>query len=408
MDYAKLAAALDSFKRSGCTIRLPDINESRLGFTPDVKTNSILYGLKGITKVTDPAINEIMANRPFKSFDDFLNRITRRIVTKDKIINLIKCGAFDRLENKNRRQILEEYIWQECGPKKKLTMQNANMLIDMNLLADADVSYQENVYKLTKELRKHRDPNKLWYCGDRLVIPEDKIELWRQIIGDSKLEVKEIVINDEPRRVISSSDWDRFYEINMQKIKTYIQTNHDALLQKLNNRLFMDEFNKYCAGDELQWELDSINFFFSGHPLDGALDEYDIHIDPIESIVEDAQDGQFVIKGKIIPKMKLYTVAATVIDRDNTKAIVTVQAPDGVLTLKLYKGLYAEYSKADEETGEESFFEKGVHLLITGIQRGSTFVPKVYKNTGRHSLLRIYLNENNKCSAICTKENADA
>ena len=408
MDYAKLAAALDSFKRSGCTIRLPDINESRLGFTPDVKTNSILYGLKGITKVTDPAINEIMANRPFKSFDDFLNRITRRIVTKDKIINLIKCGAFDRLENKNRRQILEEYIWQECGSKKKLTMQNANMLIDMNLLADADVSYQENVYKLTKELRKHRDPNKLWYCGDRLVIPEDKIELWRQIIGDSKLEVKEIVINDEPRRVISSSDWDRFYEINMQKIKTYIQTNHDALLQKLNNRLFMDEFNKYCAGDELQWELDSINFFFSGHPLDGALDEYDIHIDPIESIVEDAQDGQFVIKGKIIPKMKLYTVAATVIDRDNTKAIVTVQAPDGVLTLKLYKGLYAEYSKADEETGEESFFEKGVHLLITGIQRGSTFVPKVYKNTGRHSLLRIYLNENNKCSAICTKENADA
>ena len=194
----------------------------------------------------------------------------------------------------------------------------------------------------------------------------------------------------------------------MQKIKTYIQTNHDALLQKLNNRLFMDEFNKYCAGDELQWELDSINFFFSGHPLDGALDEYDMHIDPIESIVEDAQDGQFVIKGKIIPKMKLYTVAATVIDRDNTKAIVTVQAPDGVLTLKLYKGLYAEYSKADEETGEESFFEKGVHLLITGIQRGSTFVPKVYKNTGRHSLLRIYLNENNKCSAICTKENADA
>jgi DNA polymerase-3 subunit alpha len=89
MDYAKLAAALDSFKRSGCNIRLPDINESRLGFTPDVKTNSILYGLKGITKVTDPAINEIMANRPFKSFDDFLNRITRRIVTKDKIINFI-------------------------------------------------------------------------------------------------------------------------------------------------------------------------------------------------------------------------------------------------------------------------------------------------------------------------------
>ena len=408
MDYAKLAAALDSFKRSGCNIRLPDINESRLGFTPDVNTNSILYGLKGITKVTDPAINEIMANRPFSSLDDFLNRITRRVVTKDKIINLIKCGAFDRIENKNRRQILEEYIWQECNPKKKLTMQNANMLIDMNLLADADVNYQENVYKLTKELRKHRDENKLWYCGDRLVIPEDKIELWRQIIVDSKLEVKEIVINGEPRRVISSNDWDRFYEGHMAKIKTYIQKNHDDLLTKLNNKLFQEEFDKYCSGDELQWELDSINFFFSGHPLENALSGWDIPIDPVGSIVEDAQDGQFVIKGKIVPKMRLYTVAATVIDRDNTKAIVTVQAPDGVLSLKLYKGLYAEYNKADEETGEESFFEKGIHLLITGIQRGSTFVPKVYKSTGRHSILRLVLDKNNNCSAIQQKDNVSA
>ena len=406
MDYAKLAAALDSFKRSGCNIQLPDINESRLGFTPDAKTNSILYGLKGITKVTDPAINEIMANRPFSSLNDFLSRITRRVVTKDKIINLIKCGAFDRVENKNRRQILEDYIWQECNPKKKLTMQNANMLIDMELLSDAGLEYQENVYKLTKELRKHRDENKLWYCGDRLFIPESRVESWRRIIKDSGVEIKEIMLGGEPRRVIASNDWDRFYEGQMAAIKSYIQKNHDALLERLNRRLFEDEFNKYCSGDELQWELDSINFFFSGHPLEGALEEKfpEVVIDPIHTIVEGVTDGQFIIKGKIIPKMKLYTVAATVIDRDNTKAIVTVQAPDGVMSLKLYKGLYAEYNKTDEETGEETFFEKGTHLLITGIQRGSTFVPKTYKNLKRHSLLKLILDDNNKCIQIQQKD----
>ena len=63
MDYAKLASALDKFKNV-CRIDTPDINESRLGFTPDVKNNTILYGLKGITRVTEPVINEIMMNRP--------------------------------------------------------------------------------------------------------------------------------------------------------------------------------------------------------------------------------------------------------------------------------------------------------------------------------------------------------
>ena len=396
MDYAKLAAALDNFKRGDCDIRLPDINESRLGFTPDVKTNSILYGLKGITKVTDPAINEIMMMRPFSSFKDFLDKVTKRVVTKDKIINLIKCGAFDVLEGKSRREILSDYIWSVCEPKKRLTMQNANMLIDLELLPSS-LEYYCDVYKLTKELRKHRDSNKLWYCGDRLMIPEDKFDSWRQIIVDSNIEGEDLIVDGELRRVLSSKKWDGFYESKMEKIKSYIKEHHNELLEKLNNTLFNNEFNKYCPGDELQWELDSINFFFNGHPLENIGEEIpdSITIDRIDSIVEDAQDGNFFIKGKIIPKMKLYTIAGTVIDKDTTKSTVTLQCPDGVVTLKLFKSLFASYNREDSETGEISFFEKGIHLLVTGIQRGATFVPKTYKNTGRHSIVRIVLDKNN-------------
>ena len=162
-----------------------------------------------------------------------------------------------------------------------------------------------------------------------------------------------------------------------------VQANYNALkalLEKLNNTLFMNEYKKYCNGDELQWELDSINFFFNGHPFETAIPEMPIPIDRIENIVEDAQDGQFIIKGKIIPKMKLYTLAGTVIDRDTTKSTVTLQCPDGVVTLKVFKSLFASYNKADADTGEESFFEKGVHLLVTGIQRGSTFIPNIQNN----------------------------
>ena len=47
----------------------------------------------------------------------------------------------------------------------------------------------------------------------------------------------------------------------------------------------------------------------------------------------------------------------------------------------------------EKEIEQEGFFEKGTHLLVTGIQRGATFVPKVYKSTGRKAIMRIVLDE---------------
>lgn len=397
MDYAKLAAALDSF-RNICTIETPDINESRLGFTPDVKNNTIVYGLKGITRVTEPVIQEIMMNRPFSSLQDFLNRTNSRIATKDKVINLIKCGAFDRIENKSRKEILKEFIWQRCEPKTRLTMQNANMLIDLDLLP-VELNYESDVYKLTKELRRHRDSQKLWYRADQLSIPYNKIECWRNIFKDSNIIGEELIIDSEPGKFIDSRKWDNFYETKMAAVKKYIKDNHNNLLEKLNCQLFNNEWEKYCAGDELQWELDSLNFYFSGHPLTQAISEMDVKVNRVEDVLEDEIEDFFVIKGKQIPKMKLYTLAGTVIDRDKVKGMVVIQTPDGVVNIKCYKDLYAMFAQnvseinedGDKEIKEESFFEKGVHLLVTGIQRGATFIPKVYKNTGRKSILKILL-----------------
>lgn len=404
MNYAKMAEALDRFKKIS-TIRLPDINKSRLGFTPDVASNTILYGLKGITMITDPTIEEIMNNRPFTSLKDFYKNVTRKVVNKAKIINLIKCGAFNELEKKPIKDILEDFIWMICEPKKKLTLQNANMLIDFNLLPE-NLQYQADVYKLTKELRKNRDPLKLWYCGDRLEIPYNKFETWQGIIKDSQIKPQDLLIENEPRRVISSEKWDVFYNSNMNKIRDYIKNNHDELLEKLNNRLFQDEYDKYCSGDELQWQLDSLNFYFDEHPLikvsEQIIDKLGIEINAVQDIVEGLENGSFYIKGKVVPRMKLYTIAGTVIDRDKTKGLVTLQCPSGVVNVKVYKDLYAMMTQVfteDDVYGnrniiQDSFFEKGVHLLITGIQRGATFVPKVYKATGRNHIVRIVLDEN--------------
>ena len=396
MDYAKLASALDKFK-GVCKINLPDINESRLSFTPNVKENTILYGLKGITRITEPVINEIMMWRPFKNLEDFINKVTKKIVTKDKIINLIKCGAFNKIEGtEDKGVILNKFIHMIADTKSNVTMQNANTLIDYNLFPE-EYNYQCEVYKLTKELRKNRDKDKIWYCADRLNMPENKIAIWKQIFKDSKIIGKELLIDNEPRKVINSSEWDHFYESQMTKLRNYLTKNKSDVLNKMNQCAINDEYNKYCSGDNEQWELDSLNFYFNKHPLNKVIPQImaqtNIHIDAVSEIVEGAQDGEFYIKGKIIPRMKLYTLAGTVIDKDKVKGLVTIQCPTGVVNLKLYKDLFATFVAVDEETDQDSFFNKGTHLLITGIQRGATFVPKVYKNTGRKSIMKINLNQ---------------
>lgn len=392
MDYAKLAAALDKF-RGVCSIHLPDINRSRLAFTPDATNNVILYGLKGITRVTEPVINEIMTNRPFNSLEDFVSRVTKKVVTKDKVVNLIKSGAFNEIEHTEDKQaILTKYIWSICEPKARLTMQNANALIDAGLIPN-DLQMSAELYKLTKVLRQNRDDNKIWYFGDRLTIPPEKIEMWRSLIQKSQIIPDDIVVDGENRRVLNSKKWDAFYETGMAPLKRYIQENQKALLEQFNQYLFQQEYNKYCGGTALDWELDSLNFYFSDDPLRRVEPQIESKLDldcsALSQIVEGAQDGEFIIKGKVIPKYKLYTIAGTVIDRDKVKGLVTLQCPSGVINLKLYKDLYATFVSVDDE--QDSFFEKGIHLLVTGILRGSTFIPKVYKNTGRKAILKINL-----------------
>jgi DNA polymerase-3 subunit alpha len=413
MDYAKIATAIHNFSKV-CTIMMPDINKSRLGFTPDVQDNSILYGLKGITRITSPVIDEIMINRPFISLDDFVKRVQKRIVTKDKIVNLIKCGAFDNLEKKPRKQILSEFIDKICDKKNNLTLQNANMLIDYNILPLDECGYSCDVYKLTKELRKNRDPDKYWYLADRVDIPDGKLEAWKQIIVDSGIKGSTIQVDGESRRAIDSAAWDAFYEKNMIKIRSYIKLHKTTLLNSLNTRLYNEEYDKYCEGDENRWELDSLNFYFHKHPLENAISKLGMPVTNLSDLVDGAEDGSFIIKGKVVPKMKLYGIAGTVIDKDKTKGIVTLQTLDGVINVKIYKDLFSIYmatvgeidENGEKEIEQDSFFEKGTHLYVTGVLRGVVFIPKVYKSTGHPSILKIVLDDQNNFVELEEKKDA--
>lgn len=385
-DVNKIITAVNRFKDT-CHITYPDINKSKLGFMPNVERNTIIYGLKGITRITSPVIDLIMQNRPYSSLEDFCNKNKSRILSKDKIIYLIKAGCFNDIEKKNVREILTEYIEQTCDKKKRLTLQNVNMLIDNNLLPE-EFSFESSVFKINKIMKKDENDSIPYYY-----IPEIPSEVKERI----EAQINPLVVKNDNGRVLEAylkDEWTSMIYAPMQKkLREYIKANQIVLLDKLNHSLFQAEWNKYAAGDESQWELDSLNYYKSGSPLVSIVPQInkEFELSSLDDIKEGRIDGFFHIKDKNIPKMHLYNIIGTVLNSNTTKGLVTIQTPDGVTTMKLYKDLFAFYNNANDTP---SFFDKGTNLLITGIKKGDMFIPKIYKNIGRPALLEIQIKNN--------------
>jgi len=392
IQYGKVASAIGDM-RGNIQVLTPDINLSRMGFTPDAENNVIRYGLKGITRVGDNIIQEIILNRPYTSLKDFVEKMTttddKKLISKDKVVNLIKAGAFDSLENKPRKDILKNYIEMIAETKKRLNLQNFMMLMRKNLVPD-NLEEEKKCYNFTKYIRKSRHKNH--YLIDEVAI-DYLLERF------PKERVIKIQVDGKEQDAISETWWDGIYNQLMNNVRSWINSNHDYLLGELNDTIFSEEFEKYAYGDILDWELQSLNFFYSGHPLDKV--EFPLEVENYNEIKEGEIVGHFLIKGKSIPKMKLHSIAGTVIDKDKTKSVVTLATKDAVVDVKFYKQQFAKFAhesnlEEDDENykpNEENFLEKGTHLVITGIKRGGMFVPKVYKNTGIHSVLKAIVQD---------------
>ena len=130
-DYGKVAKAIGDIQAAGIKVSLANINKSKFGFAPDVENNRILFGLKGMLNVGDELVEKIIANRPYSSVRDFLNKVKPG---KQAMISLIKGGAFDDMED--RKFVMAWYIWETCDKKSRITLQNMGGLIKYNLLPE--------------------------------------------------------------------------------------------------------------------------------------------------------------------------------------------------------------------------------------------------------------------------------
>jgi DNA polymerase-3 subunit alpha len=381
-NYGKIATAIGKIKQSGVDVAPPDVNKSGYTFSPDVEGNTIRYGLSGITKVGEDVVKAIMEGRPYKSLEDFLNRVK---VSKPQMVNLIKSGAFDCFGD--REKIMREYINSVSDTKKRITLQNMKMLIDFGLIPE-EYDMVRRVYNFTKYLKKMK-LGATHYGLDSIAF-----DFYSNNFDVDKLEVDS---ECESGFKIKQTTWDTIYQRYMDKIRPWVKKHADELLVLVNSRLTEDIWNKYCEGSMSKWEMDSVSFYSHEHELKDVNMEYYGFSDFFDLYEEPEVDRVIPIKGKMVPILRLHRIIGTVLDRDKAKKTVTLLTTRGVVTVKIFGGVFAQYDKQISERGadgkkhviEKSMFSRGNKIIVSGVRDGDSFRAKKYNKTPWHLVEQI-------------------
>ena len=378
IDYGRIASIIGKLGNYGIKVSPPDINRSSYTFTPVVKDNIILYGLRGIARISGEKINEIIAGRPYDSLNDFL---LKNKLNKIQITNLIKSGAFDEIEGKPREEIMASYIESVADKKERLTLQNMQMLINKELIPD-EMSFYGKLFLFNKFLKTCKSEDGLYY------------NLNESAIGfiDKYFELD---FTTDGTKILQRV-WDNTYKKAMEPMRNYLKEHKEEMLNKLNRALYNEVADKYARGSISKWEMESLSFYSHSH----ELKEFERDFDDFFKLSEEPEiDYVFTPRNgdREIKVYKIHTIIGTVIDKNKLKNTITLLTPTGVVSVKIYKNQYAIYDKQISQIGEDgkkhiierSWFSRGTLLRIQGIRREANFIPKKTKSSMYPIIMKI-------------------
>ena len=384
-NYGKIATAIGTMRSAGVKIAPPDVNKSHMTFYPDPEQDIIRYGMRGINKIGTDVVSMILQNRSYSSIDDFLSKVK---INKPQMVNLIKSGAFDSF-GQDREAVMRKYIASISDQKKRLTLQNAQMLFSYNLIPEK-YDLHKKIFNFNKFLKKNKD-------GVHYLLDDYAFHFY-----ELHFDIDKLLITTDPetglvKAKIQQTTWDAIYQKYMDDIRDYIKANHDQKLAELNSILLKEIWDKYCKGNISKWEMDSISFYYHAHELDvvddslyGFTDFYSLPEEPqIEKIIN--------IKGSNVPLYRISRIAGTVLDKNKNKSTVTLLTKTGVVQVKVWQNQFSKYDRQISEklpsgkkkVVEKSWFARGNKIAVVGIRRGDTFVPKRYASTPYEGLFNL-------------------
>ena len=380
-NYGKIAKAVGNMIAHGIHVSLVDINNSEYGFEPDEKNNSILYGLKSLNGVGGEVVQEIIKHRPYSSWQDFLSKVK---ANKTVMVSLIKAGAFDQFGE--RKEIMKEYIWSVCEPKKRITLQNFNGLIEKNLVPQ-ELAFEKRVFMFNKLLKKK------FKSGDYFLLSDDYYyNFYAQYFDIDLLEPYNGTI------AIQEKEWKKIYNKAMEPAKNYFKEHQKEILNVLNDKIFQESWDKYAAGTYSDWEMDSLGMYYHDHSLAHVeLGRYDI-VEFNDLAEEPIVDYTFKRNGVEILIFKTFRIAGTVIAKDDAHSSISLLTiGSGVVTVKMGRDYFAKYNRRISEimpdgtkkVREASWFQKGTLVIFNGFRRNNMFIEKTYKKSLYHGLYKI-------------------
>ena len=109
---------LNYAKVHGLKVATPNVNKSGLEYVYDDGT--IYMPLTSVAKVGQKAVDEIIQNAPYKSFDDYIERTSGRGGHKSDVVkNLISIGAFDGVDDADRFDLMVDWCNRHGDPVPK-------------------------------------------------------------------------------------------------------------------------------------------------------------------------------------------------------------------------------------------------------------------------------------------------
>lgn len=139
----KLSTIINDCNRMGIKVLPPNVNQSKETFTPIPEKHEILFGFNAIKGLGASAVEKLISNQPYSSFNDFLSKIQDKTAT----IALIKANAFPV---KNRTRLMGIYAKSlfETKEYKPVT----TLPTKMKLLVDWNIDVEQ--YKIGKKIDK--------------------------------------------------------------------------------------------------------------------------------------------------------------------------------------------------------------------------------------------------------------
>ena len=386
-NYGKIAKAIGDIQSAGIKVSLANVNKSQFGFAPDVENNQILFGLKGMLNVGDELIDKIIANRPYTSIKDFIQKVNPN---KQAMIALIKGGAFDDMED--RKFAMAWYLWETCEKKERLTLQNLPGLMKYNIIPDEErFIMPRRVYEFNRYLKAITKADECAYAGYYTLDT-------RALSFLNELGCDDLATSDNLAWFIDMKKWDKVYQSYMNIFRDWIVSDKPSIMNALNQAIFAEAWDKYAKGTISAWEMEVLCFYYHDHELiDANVGKYglvDFFMLPEDPVV----DRTFWKGDKEIKLFKLSKICGTCIAKDKTKSTVTLLTTTGVVTVKFRKEYFSlfdkqiseKYSDGTKKVIEKSWFNRGNMILVQGIRSGDNFLPKKYtSSSSAHQLYKI-------------------